>query len=130
MALFPYSAKDAVQCALELKITAQSIGIPGVGCGIHYGKMIVGTIGEENRLDDTVISDTVNTASRIMEYACLAELSIVVSQVIVDAIKSNDSYIQFSELGEIMVKGKKEPVQMYSCEEQGVTPAVEKRWGE
>jgi class 3 adenylate cyclase len=130
MALFPNSPNDAVNAAFDLRDQAMSCGIPGVGCGIHYGKMIVGTIGEENRLDDTVISDTVNTASRIMEYACLAELSIVVSQVIVDAIKSNDSYIQFSELGEIMVKGKKEPVQMYSCEEQGVTPAVEKRWGE
>ena len=37
--------------------------------GVHYGKMILGMIGEEHRLDDTVISDTVNTASRIESYA-------------------------------------------------------------
>ena len=115
MALFPYSAKDAVQCALELKITAQSIGIERVGCGIHYGRMIVGTIGEENRLDDTVISDTVNTAFRIMEYACEKGISVVASRIIVQQVLEKESLVQFEKLGEIPVKGKREPVLMYSC---------------
>src|SRR5574344_940286 len=126
MALFPYSAKDAVQCALELKITAQSIGIERVGCGIHYGRMIVGTIGEENRLDDTVISDTVNTAFRIMEYSTDEGISIVASTAIVQKVLGTESGVRFMKLGEISVKGRKEPVLMYSCEldsaqEGGVT---------
>jgi len=115
MALFPHDASDAVRCALELKTTAMSLGIEGVGCGIHFGRMIVGTIGEENRLDDTVISDTVNTAFRIMEFSMSHDIAVVASSEIAHRVLDTDKEICFEKIGEIPVKGKKDPVLMYSC---------------
>lgn len=35
------------------------------GYGIHTGFLTVGTLGEPERMEATVISDTVNTASRL-----------------------------------------------------------------
>ena len=116
MALFPNSAIDAVLCSLELDKISSHFDIEGISTGIHFGKMIVGTIGEENRLDDTVISDTVNTAYRIMEYAKSSNLPVVVSlEVVKNSLNKNKS-IKYERIGEIAVKGKKELVAMYSCQ--------------
>ena len=73
MALFP-SADDAVQAAIGmLKRLAKynlTRGRPGrpiinIGVGLNTGLLMLGTIGGENRMDGTVISDAVNLASRV-----------------------------------------------------------------
>lgn len=116
MALFPNSAIDAVVCSLELEKISAHFDMEGISTGIHFGKMIVGTIGEENRLDDTVISDTVNTAYRIMEYAKSSNLPAVVSLEVVKHSLNKNKSIKYERIGEIAVKGKKELVAMYSCQ--------------
>ena len=86
------------------------------GVGIHHGKMILGTIGESNRLDDTAISDTVNTASRIENLAEKNNVAILVSKKIKDIVeKENLIDISFSSLGSMAVKGKKKPISLFSC---------------
>ena len=64
----------------------------------------------------SVISDTVNTAYRIMEYAKSSNLPVVVSlEVVKNSLNKNKS-IKYERIGEIAVKGKKELVAMYSCQ--------------
>lgn len=109
---------EAILCCIELKQYANSCGIDDIACGIHYGKMLVGTIGEEKRLDDTVISDTVNTSYRIMQYSSDNENSIICSINLVQKIVNSENQIKFTKLGGIKVKGKKDPVIMYSCEKE------------
>ncbi|MEM9332018.1 MAG: adenylate/guanylate cyclase domain-containing protein [Pseudomonadota bacterium] len=43
-----------------------------IGIGLHYGDAIAGNIGDENRLEYTVLGDTVNVASRL--EACTRKL--------------------------------------------------------
>ena len=80
--------------------------------GLHYGKMIIGTIGEENRLDDTVISDTVNTSSRIETVCEKLDKTIIVSQELVDRI-GNAKDFELERLEDVAVKGKEKPLQIY-----------------
>ena len=81
--------------------------------------MIIGTVGEENRLDDTVISDTVNTAARIESVCEKLKKPILISQEIENNLvelngeEIKDLGIEFVKLEEIFVKGKEKPLQLY-----------------
>ena len=69
----PEHARHAVACALEMEAVLldfrRELGAEGedfdVGIGIHSGSAVVGFIGATQKLDYTVIGDTVNLASRI-----------------------------------------------------------------
>lgn len=125
MALFSGGTQKIIECCFELqqKIGAlnavrKEVGKPpiGIASGIHYGKMILGTIGELSRMDDTVISDTVNTAARIESISESLHYSILVS---LDAVeKSNlaeNENFALIPLGNIHVKGKRKPVFLFVC---------------
>ena len=67
-------ARAAVRCAVLMRqalaamnVEWQSRGLPTprMRIGIHTGPLVAGTVGGRNRVEYTVIGDTVNTASRL-----------------------------------------------------------------
>jgi class 3 adenylate cyclase/tetratricopeptide (TPR) repeat protein len=76
--------------------------------GIHTGPVIVGTLGNDLRVDFKAVGDTVNLASR-MEG--LAEPG--TTYVTEDTFKLTEGFFRFEALGEKQVKGKEEPVKIY-----------------
>ena len=122
MALFPKSELDALRASLEIKENIKRFNesenqknytiTPWMG--IHFGKMIIGTIGEENRLDDTVISDTVNTVARIESVCERIKKNIIISEAVQKRIEGERySNLQINALDVIYVKGKEKPLQLY-----------------
>ncbi len=76
--------------------------------------MIIGTIGEENRMDDTVISDTVNTAARIESVCEKLGKNIIVSQALEQLILQEKTIqVELNELEAMYVKGKEKPLQLF-----------------
>lgn len=70
LAYFPEGKADAcAEAAIEMQAAARQHDMLPIGIGCDYGEVIMGDIGQEARLDYTLIGATVNTASRMCSSA-------------------------------------------------------------
>jgi len=83
-----------------------------IGTGIHIGGVMLGIIGEEKRLQGTVISDGVNLASRLESLTKHFGVSIIISKQMLSLLPEEKGY-HTRFLGLVQVKGKREPVLIY-----------------
>jgi len=121
MALFPEQTEHALQAAIQMrhemthlneKLKEQGQQPIATGTSIHTGSLMMGTIGEAERMESTVISDAVNLAFRLEGLTKLYGASIVMSQDALFALESPTQY-QFRFLDRVRVKGKQEAVSVF-----------------
>ena len=121
MALFPDRPEDAVRAAIEMQgalvefnVEGKELGRPAVtiGVGIHRGNLMLGTVGEEERMDGTVISDAVNLTSRLEGLTKQFGAPIIISEAVLESIQGK-RHFEERYLGEIKVKGKQRSVKIF-----------------
>jgi len=123
MALFPRQPADALRAGVELQreLARYNEGrakagyeAVRIGIGLHAGDLILGTIGEDERMQTTVIADAVNVAARIEGLTKVFRVSLLVSKAIVDALPEGHGF-HLRHLGAVKAKGKTRSVDMYEC---------------
>ncbi len=112
-------ALNAVRCADEILKAVQELkekliqeGKPplSIGVGINTGDVFVGNVGTENRMEYTVIGDTVNLASRIQANNHVYRTQFLISE---NTYKQVRDYVDVLKLSNVSIKGKAKPIDIY-----------------
>jgi adenylate cyclase len=117
MALFPgtHTAGAAVRAAIEIQRAADALNAERIergrtpfalGVGLHRGSTMLGTIGEAERMDGSVIGDTVNLASRVEGLTKRYGARILATEAVAATLPA-DAGVQTRPLGRVAVAGKR-----------------------
>lgn len=121
MALFSRGADDALQASIAMlqrldKYNQQRIEYGKttieIGIGINTGSLMLGTVGGRNRMDSTVISDTVNVASRIERMTRVYSANLLISHHTFLQLSNPNDYAM-RVIDRVRAKGKVAYVSVY-----------------
>lgn len=79
------------------------------GIGLHFGEVIIGTVGGGERMDSTAIGDSVNVASRIEGATKIYQVPILATDDVLQALEEQEEF-RFRFMDRIRVVGRSEPI--------------------
>lgn len=88
-----------------------------IGIGLNTGPLMLGTIGERDRMDCTVISDAVNLAARVEQLTKIYNISPLISQATYERLADRHAHA-IRPIDIVTVKGKSRPVTIYEVFER------------
>ena len=112
-------AINAVKCGYEMLLKVKELqkkwaeeGKPKIeiGIGINTGEVFVGNIGSVNRMEYTVIGDTVNLASRLESYNKVYKTKMLISSSTYNTTKS---FIDVMKISDVEIRGKSHRMDIY-----------------
>ena len=120
-ALFDASADAAVRAGIamgraldEFNERSVTLGQPTLqmGIGVNTGPVVLGTVGGSNRIQCSVVGDTVNLASRIEQLTKLYSGRFLISEYTFRTLNEPDAYA-IRHVDRVAVAGRSTPVDIY-----------------
>lgn len=105
------AALAIAECMVELNTInrAQGLALMEAGIGVHTGLVVAGNLGSQNRLNYTVIGDSVNLSARLEGLTRKYNTPNIVSET---CLQHAPGFV-YQELDLVQVAGKSEPVRIY-----------------
>jgi adenylate cyclase len=121
MAVFPDGADDAIAAGIakhqrvweynEQRLAEGDRPIQ-IGIGIHVGHMMLGMVGENNRIQGDAFSDNVNLTSRLEGLTKVYGSALLITGQMLEQLSNPEAY-QVRFLANTLVKGRSEPIAVY-----------------
>jgi two-component system sensor histidine kinase ChiS len=133
MALFPRQAEDAVDNSIATLKKLQEFNAErvkrnepaiNIGVGLHTGNLMLGIVGEQERMQGDIFSDAVNLTNRIEGLCKFYGASIVVSEITLNKLADRTQY-HTRFLGKVQVKGKDVPIALYEAYDGDAEAVIE-----
>ncbi|PSN17273.1 diguanylate cyclase, partial [filamentous cyanobacterium CCP5] len=130
MAVFPERVEDAIEAGIiqfqrvrDYNAERQRQGqVPiDIGISIHVGHLMLGMIGEHNRIQGDALSDTVNLAARLEGITKVYGASLLISEAVRSQLPVPYPY-QLRFLDRVIVKGRSEPIAIYEVLDAEIEP--------
>ena len=123
----PGDATNGLRCALDMVASiegwnaeraAAGLTPVRVGVGLHYGRVIIGDIGDERRLEFAVIGDSVNIASRVEHMTRRLGTALTISEDVVTAVRreadGGEALLdRFVDAGVQQIRGREGPIRLW-----------------
>ncbi len=113
-------AKNCARAALAMRLELRQLNEKwreegrmglGMGVGINQGEVIVGNIGSHERMDPTVIGDSVNLASRLEGLTRIFGVDILIGATVAELVRDE---FHLRSVARVQVKGKSKPVDVFT----------------
>ena len=108
----------AIKCALDMRLALTKFNLDrklkekvNIGIGINFGDVVSGQVGSRERLEHTVIGDTVNVASRLEGLTKDYKVDVIISEEVYNKVNNK---IKAVPLGTVPVKGKTKKIKIYA----------------
>lgn len=120
MALFPARNEDALRAAVSIRrelvsynesLKASGYATVDLGMAIHKGPLMLGIVGEEQRMEGNVISDDVNITATLERMSDTMGASILVTRTFFEQLRAPERF-RFRQLGRVRIEGKDEPIEL------------------
>ena len=111
LAVLTASQMQSELAMLNTQLTAENLPNIKIGIGINSGEALVGNMGSDQRFDYSVIGDPVNLAARLESASKTLGHTLIVGEATKKVI---DDKFTFEFVDSITVKGKTEPVNVYT----------------
>jgi adenylate cyclase len=129
----PHHAEHAVRAAIEMQAAMETLvadlrrrGLPAIGMriGVHTGPAVIGNVGSDSRFSYTAIGDAVNLAARLEGANKAFGTGILLSGATASRLPAD---IGLRALEDVVVKGKTEPVRVYTPSSDAAVNAASAR---
>jgi adenylate cyclase len=101
-------ARRAVLCATEMVTAPNAFS---TGAGLHSGEVVIGNVGSADKMEFTVLGDTVNLASRLESLNKEHKTKLLLSEATLETMGGSiDTFC----LGTVSVRGKSVPMNLYT----------------
>jgi predicted ATPase/class 3 adenylate cyclase len=123
LAFFPGHPRDAFEASVDIQAAVRAYNRErtekqrapiAVGIGLHTGPLMLGVIGDQDRLEASLISDTVNTAARMEGLTKQFKVRTVASESTINALPL-ELQLTVRRVGDVRVKGKSLQTRVYDC---------------